>query len=239
MIRYVVSWAVPERTCHADRADRAAMDPGAAAGLRRDRGGHRQSRPRPDGSWPRRAAVHRRRVHLPGAAAVAVPVAGRADGSPIAEAAHVLAAYEALADAEIIHDHTILGPLLAGRRGISRPPVVTTIHGRVTPRTAACWPRPPGTRRSWRSRTRMPAASAASRWRRSSITASTWTSTRPGPGTGGYLLFVGRMSADKGVHHAVRVARRAGWPLVITAKMQGARRARLLRPAGPAAARAR
>ena len=31
----------------------------------------------------------------------------------------------------------------------------------------------------------------------------------PGPGTGGYLLFVGRMSADKGVHHAVRAARRA------------------------------
>lgn len=42
----------------------------------------------------------------------------------------------------------------------------------------------------------------------------------PGPGTGGYLLFVGRMSADKGVHHAVRAARRAGWPLVISAKMR-------------------
>ena len=42
----------------------------------------------------------------------------------------------------------------------------------------------------------------------------------PGPGTGGYLLFTGRMSADKGVHHAVRVARRAGWPLVITAKIR-------------------
>ena len=42
---------------------------------------------------------------------------------------------------------------------------------------------------------------------------------KPGPGTGGYLLFVGRMSAGKGAHHAVRVARRAGWPLVIAARI--------------------
>jgi hypothetical protein len=42
----------------------------------------------------------------------------------------------------------------------------------------------------------------------------------PEPGTGGYLLFIGRMSPEKGVHHAVRVARCAGWPLVITAKIR-------------------
>ena len=43
---------------------------------------------------------------------------------------------------------------------------------------------------------------------------------RFGPGDGGYLLFVGRMSADKGVHHAVRVARRAGCRLIISAKIR-------------------
>ena len=43
---------------------------------------------------------------------------------------------------------------------------------------------------------------------------------KPGPGTGGYLLFTGRMCAEKGVDHAVRVARRARWPLVITAKIR-------------------
>ena len=32
---------------------------------------------------------------------------------------------------------------------------------------------------------------------------------KPGPGDGGYLPFIGRMSPDMGVHHAVRVARRA------------------------------
>ena len=37
---------------------------------------------------------------------------------------------------------------------------------------------------------------------------------KPGPGTGGYLRFIGRMSPGKGVHRAVRVARRADcrWP---------------------------
>jgi len=36
-------------------------------------------------------------------------------GAKAPEAAHVLAAYEALADTDIIHDHTVLGPPLAGR----------------------------------------------------------------------------------------------------------------------------
>jgi len=141
-------------------------------------------------------------------------------GDQFREAAHVLAAYQALAGADIIHDHTELGPLLAGRRGISRPPVVTTIHGLVT------------------LRNRRTLAEAA---RHASIVAISHAHARsfgdipvaavihhgidldvhtPGPGTGGYLLFTGRMCADKGVHHAVRVARRAGWPLVITGKIR-------------------
>jgi len=141
-------------------------------------------------------------------------------GDPFHEAAHVLAAYEALADTDIIHDHTEQGPLLAGRRGLARQPVVTTVHGRVT------------------ARSRRALAEIA---RNASIVAISHAHARsfgdipvaavihhgidldihkPGPGTGKYLLFVGRMSAEKGVHHAVRVARRAGWPLVITAKIR-------------------
>jgi glycosyltransferase involved in cell wall biosynthesis len=141
-------------------------------------------------------------------------------GAPAAEAAHVLAAHEALADADIIHDHTVMGPRLAGRRALARQPVVTTFHGRVTPADL-----------------RRLAETA----RYASIVAISDAHARyfggipvaavihhgidldvyaPGPGTGGYLLFVGRMSPDKGVHHAVRAARRAGWPLVISAKMR-------------------
>jgi hypothetical protein len=50
--------------------------------------------------------------------------------------------------------------------------------------------------------------------------ASTWTPANPDPGPAVTLLFTGRMSPDKGGHHSVRVARRAGWPLVITAKIR-------------------
>ena len=53
-------------------------------------------------------------------------------GASAPEAAHVLAAYQALAgDVDIIHDHTDLGPVLAGQHGMARQPVVTTIHGQV------------------------------------------------------------------------------------------------------------
>ena len=38
-------------------------------------------------------------------------------GACAQEAAHVLAAYEALADVDIIHDHTVMGPQLAGGAG--------------------------------------------------------------------------------------------------------------------------
>jgi glycosyltransferase involved in cell wall biosynthesis len=41
-----------------------------------------------------------------------------------------------------------------------------------------------------------------------------------GPGGGDYALFLGRMSPDKGIDRAIRVARSAGLPLVIAAKMR-------------------
>jgi glycosyltransferase involved in cell wall biosynthesis len=140
-------------------------------------------------------------------------------GDGIAEAAHVLAAYEAFADADIVHDHTLLGPLLAGNRGPHRPPAVVTNHGPFTARARRLF---------------------ADIARHSSIVAISHSHARtagvpvaavihhgidlqvhlPGPGDGGYLLFVGRMCAEKGVHHAVRVAKGAGRRLVIVAKMR-------------------
>jgi glycosyltransferase involved in cell wall biosynthesis len=141
-------------------------------------------------------------------------------GDRFRETAHVLDAYQALAGVDIIHDHTELGPLLAGRRGISHPPIVTTVYGPVVP----------GNRRRLAEAARQASIVAISRAHARSfddipvaavihhgIDLGTY---RPGSGDGGYLLFVGRMSPDKGVHHAVRVARRAGWPLVITAKIR-------------------
>lgn len=141
-------------------------------------------------------------------------------GADVPEAAHALAAYEALADVDVIHDHTVLGPLLAAQRGIARPPVVTTNHGQFTPQT----------RRIFAAIARHASIVAISRSQARSAAGIPIAAVihhgidldmyRPGPGGGGYLLFVGRMSAEKGVHHAVRIAGRAGKRLVIVAKMR-------------------
>jgi glycosyltransferase involved in cell wall biosynthesis len=140
-------------------------------------------------------------------------------GDHFRESAHVLAAYEALADADIIHDHTDQGPVLAGRRGLARQPVVTTIHRQVA-----------GNRRQLAQAARHASIVAISHAHARSFGGIPVAAVihhgidldlhTPGPGTGGYLLFTGRMSPDKGVHRAVRVARRAGWPLIIAAKIR-------------------
>jgi len=141
-------------------------------------------------------------------------------GADLPEAAHALAAYEALADCDVIHDHTTLGALLAARRGVRRPPVVTTVHGPFTAQS----------RRVYAETARHASIVAISRSQARSFGDIPVAAVihhgidldvhQFGPGTGGYLLFVGRMSADKGVHLAVRIARRAGRRLVIAAKVR-------------------
>ncbi len=39
------------------------------------------------------------------------------------------------------------------------------------------------------------------------------------PSDDGYLLFLGRMSPDKGAHHAVRLAQQTGLPMMLAGKM--------------------
>jgi len=142
-------------------------------------------------------------------------------GTSIEEAAHVLAAYEALCDdVDVIHDHTVLGPLLGAIARPVRPPVAVTHHGACTPDNRAIL-----------AQTVRHAALIAishDQARRADplpvdavihhgVDLDAYT---PGEGDGGYLLFVGRMSPDKGVDRAVRVARRARRPLVVLAKMR-------------------
>ncbi len=148
-------------------------------------------------------------------------------GLALPEAAHVLAAYEALHDVDIVHDHTLLGPLLARRAWPpGPPPIVVTHHNPFTPES-----------------TRVLAEVA----RTATVVAVSQSHARAADGVhvgavihhgvdlqryhplegaaardGGYLLFLGRMAADKGVHRAVRVAQRAGRPLVIATKMRHA-----------------
>jgi len=148
--------------------------------------------------------------------------APRPIGTTVEEAAHVLAAYDAMADVDLIHDHTVLGPLLAPRRQRGRPPILSTHHGAFTAEN----------RRIFREIARRAAVIAISHDQASrapeipiasvihhGIDLATY---RPGPGDGGYLLFLGRMSREKGVATALRVAHRTGRRLMLATKMREA-----------------
>jgi len=138
-------------------------------------------------------------------------------GGIIPEVSHVRAAYDALAGCDVIHDHTLLGPVL----GLTGLPVVTTIHAPFAPEVIALL-------RARRPNVRIVAISGAQ--------AATAPADIPiervihhgivtedipvGDGTGGYAAFLGRMAPEKGVHIACAVARAAGIPLRIAAKMR-------------------
>jgi glycosyltransferase involved in cell wall biosynthesis len=148
------------------------------------------------------------------------PTAIEPIGDTVAESDHVLAAYDALSGMDVIHDHTTLGPLLAGRRKAGAPPVVATNHGPFSERTQRIYARI-AEHASVVAISHSHAASAGS----VPITAVIHHGIdldvyQPGPGDGGYLLFVGRMSPTKGVHNAVRIAKLAGWPLLMATKIR-------------------
>jgi glycosyltransferase involved in cell wall biosynthesis len=150
------------------------------------------------------------------------PRAVRPLGVSRLEIPHVLAAYKALAGCDIIHDHTAAGPLVAGQRGRRRPPVVITWHSVITTHTAALL-KAAGRHVSIVAISASQAGHAAAN--RIPVAAVIHHGIdldvyQPGPGGGGYLMFIGRMSPDKGVHHAIRIARDAGRELVISAKMR-------------------
>jgi glycosyltransferase involved in cell wall biosynthesis len=145
-------------------------------------------------------------------------------GCVIQETAHVLAAYKSLADMDIIHDHTFLGPLMPGLRGMHLPPVVTTNHGPCSRETVPVLQE--------QAKHVSVAAISHSQARQARENGGGFPIAavihhgidldlyKPGPGGGGYVMFIGRMSADKGVHHAVRVAKEAGRKLVLSTKMR-------------------
>jgi glycosyltransferase involved in cell wall biosynthesis len=144
-------------------------------------------------------------------------------GVTVPETAHVLAAYESLADMDVIHDHTFLGPLISGLRGMRRPPVVSTNHGPFNGETQ------PVLAEIAKHASIVAISHSQARQAQScggvdigavihhGIDLDVYT---PGPGGGGYVMFIGRMSPDKGVHHAVRVAKKAGKQLLLSTKMR-------------------
>jgi glycosyltransferase involved in cell wall biosynthesis len=133
------------------------------------------------------------------------------------EMGHVVRAYEAMADMDLIHDHTLAGPLY--RRRPSHLPIVTTNHGPFRAQL----------RDIYRAMAHDVALIAISHHQASTADVPIARvihhgididAVPVGDGSGGYACFLGRMNPSKGVREAAMVARQAGVPLRIAAKMQ-------------------
>ena len=140
-------------------------------------------------------------------------------GQALPDLRHALACYERADDFDVINDHS--GPLGAALGGAVGTPVVHTVHGplgglpgavydqiaRVAPTTA------------------LVSLSLNQRKPRPGLP---WVATIPNaldfslypvkPHRGDYLLFLGRMSPDKGAHRAIAVAMETGLPLKLAGK---------------------
>ncbi|WP_211880108.1 glycosyltransferase family 4 protein [Pseudarthrobacter albicanus] len=139
-------------------------------------------------------------------------------GTTLSELSHVIRAYRGMRGVDVIHDHTAAGPLYPHRP--SSVPVVTTIHGPLTPSAADVY-RAIGRNASIIAISRDQVSHAPDVPVARVIHHGLDLSTVPrGAGQGGYVCFVGRMCPDKGVTEAIAVARKAGFPLRIAAKMR-------------------
>lgn len=151
----------------------------------------------------------------------ALPLAeGDRIGHAVPELLHVQEAYDVLRDCDIVHDHTILGPHLRDRHPDA--PVVTTVHGPLDGELRPLYRRiardVPIVTISRSQRAAAPEIPVAR-----VIHHGIDSRQLPfGRGDGGYALFLGRMSADKGAHRAIEAASRARVPLVMAAKMREA-----------------
>jgi len=143
---------------------------------------------------------------------------GTDHATPLAETLHVMEAYRASQGVDIVHDHTVAGPLVG--QTLTSAPIVTTNHGPFIDDLAEYYRRIQDT-------TPIIAISHDQARRAHGIQVATvihhgieMDRVPLGQGDGGYVAFLGRMHPDKGVDRAIRIARRAGVPLVIAAKMR-------------------
>ena len=141
-------------------------------------------------------------------------------GTTTIEIRHVLAAYEALSDCDVIHDHTVIGPLLS--KELTDTPVVTTNHGPFSDETMTIWREVSDRGVALISISRHQASTADPGINVSQVIHHGIDPTHfpVGAGDGGYLACLGRMAAAKGIHTAIKVARETEMPLLIGAKMR-------------------
>jgi glycosyltransferase involved in cell wall biosynthesis len=138
-------------------------------------------------------------------------------GDEVLEIRHLVRAYREMADVDVVHDHTLLGPLFAEM--LPGVPVVVTNHGPFEERSLQIY------RLADEVGVIAISHDQAASARDVPVLRVIHHGLNPeafqvGDGSGGYLLFLGRMAPDKGVREAALVAREAGRPLLIAAKMR-------------------
>jgi len=138
---------------------------------------------------------------------------------PSAELAHVEAAYRELVGVDVIHDHTLSGPPWADLHPPGTP-VVTTVHGEFTPEMRELYTVAAA------AGVAVVAISESQRCTALEVPVAAvihhgidLVRYPVGRGDGGYVMFLGRMHPDKGVHRAIEVARAAGKRILLAAKM--------------------
>jgi len=133
------------------------------------------------------------------------------------ELENVVGAYELAKGSDVVHDNTTAGPLYSAR--YPNIPVVTTnhqpfsrtynaIYGAALPRVMLV-----AISHSHASSTDLPVDAVVHH----GIDVADYPY---GDGDGGYVALLGRMTENKGVHRAIAIAKAAGVPLKIAAKMR-------------------
>jgi glycosyltransferase involved in cell wall biosynthesis len=132
---------------------------------------------------------------------------------------HGLSCYVRHEDFDVINDHS--GPLGAALGGLVPNPVVHTVHGPLDPVSEANY-------RAIASLAPNVGLISLSMNQRKPAEDLPWVANCPNAldleaypyhfERGDYLLFLGRMSPDKGAHRAIEIAQRAGLPLKLAGK---------------------
>lgn len=145
-------------------------------------------------------------------------------GAGVPELRHVLAGYDALRGCcDIVHDHTVLGPMVAPEIAPGLP-VITTIHGELDddlgPICERVAQRVPLIAISHAQRRPLPHLPIM-RVIHHGIDADAFPmGDGTGDADGEYTVFLGRMDPTKGAHRAAEAARKAGIRLLMAAKMR-------------------
>jgi glycosyltransferase involved in cell wall biosynthesis len=138
-------------------------------------------------------------------------------GEPLPEVLHAAAAAAVLADLDVdlVHDHTLAGPLLARGRDV---PTVVTMHGPVTGEAGEYYKLLGQTIDLVAISDAQRRSAAALPWAGTVYNAVDVATYPFREDKDKSLLFLGRLHPDKGVHLAIDAARAAGLPIIVAGK---------------------